>query len=86
MLHDLAGVVTIGQNIKQVSSGDEVETRELCLLGCHEIVQGLLANFEFFLDSREILFKSADVAELQSVLYFFSLLEEVSDFRVDANE
>jgi len=50
---DLLGGTTVGQNIKQISWGNEVETGEGSTLALHELVKGLLANAEISLNLFE---------------------------------
>jgi len=58
-------VVTIWQNVKQGCSSDEKESWEFFLLTRHEIVQGFLANRQFFLNSLQCIIYEVLVAEIK---------------------
>ena len=42
--HNLFRSITIGQNIKEIILGDEIESWECTTFGVHEVEQGLLTN------------------------------------------
>lgn len=77
--HDLARVVTVGQDIEQIVLGDEIETREGASLGVHEIEQSLLANGELLLDPLKI----GEYPVLRAVLEGDLLLESVGQDSLD---
>lgn len=84
--HDLAGGVTIGQDIEQVSCGDEVESGEGTSLAVHEIVKGLLAKGELVLHILKSLQDVTLVAEDDSDLLLLAILKDYLDFLVNADE
>jgi len=84
--HDLVGGVTVRQDIKQVSSSDEIESGESTSFAIHEVIKSFLAQCELILDILESLENIVLVAEDYSNLLCFSVLKDNLDFFVDANE
>jgi hypothetical protein len=84
--HDLLRVVTIGENIKEISRGNEIESRESSSLAVHEVVKGLFTKGELLL----YFFKSVDDAflstENESLLLSLTILKDSLDFLVNVYE
>jgi hypothetical protein len=72
--HDLNWSITIGENIKKISWGYEIESWESDSLGVHEFIKSFLTNIQIDLD----FFEAREYGRLSTEVKGFLVLETVS--------
>ncbi len=77
VLHDLDGVVAIGQDVQQVSRGYKVETWEGTALALHVLSQSLLTDLQLLLLFLQVLHEAFLVAGCHAILHLTNLLKQV---------
>ena len=75
VLHDLDGIVAIGQDVQQVSRGDKVKARKGTTLAFHVLGQSLLTYFQLLLLLFQVLHEALLIAGSDAVLDLTELLQ-----------
>jgi hypothetical protein len=77
VLHDLDGVVAIGQDVQQVSRGYKVETWEGTTLALHVLSQSLLTDLQLLLLFLQVLHEAFLITGCHAVLHLTKLLQQI---------
>ena len=86
MTHDLVRSVSVGEDVKEIGLGDEIESGECTSLSLHELVKSFLAKSKLSLNIFKSLKDVFLIAELDSYLHLLTILKNDLDFLVNTNE